>query len=327
VTPDTIFLDIGANVGFYAVQIARRLAGEGKVYAFEPHPKLVELLRRNAHLNGLLRAVECLPFALSDRNASTNLQYPHGHLGGGRIAGPGELLGHTLVESETKRLDDVFGPKFACDLVKIDVEGHEINVLNGMLNIIQNSPKIKILFEKLLPNMGTEVRLEKYFKDNGFVLYGVQSDSSLLELNSGGLVNWGGYALAARRGVIDDGMDRSRFSIFAKQLWPRAGSESRLLTDRLRCRGSHGTLMFHGPYWFLKRGRWRLKFHGHIRGTVAFSILERFGYGVSQFTFDAGQSEHTFTLQRDLVHFECAAWATKEETEIAVERIDFIRVA
>lgn len=84
--------------------------------------------------------------------------------------------------------------------------------------------------------------------------------------------------------------------------------------------------MFHGPYWFLKRGRWRLKFHGHIRGRVAFSILERFGYKVSEFTFEAGQSEHTFTLDRDLAHFECAAWSASDTAEIEVHAIEFVRI-
>ena len=325
VTPDTIFIDIGANVGFYAMQIGRRLTGEGKVYAFEPHPKLAELLQRNAYVNGLLRVVKCFPFALSDRNAPTNMQYPVGHLGGGRVAAVGDLLGHTPVKSEIKRLDDVLGSDFSCDLVKIDVEGHEINVLNGMRGIVANSPRIKILFEKLVPHMGVEQSLEKYFREIGFVLYGVQSDASLLELDPGGLSNWGGYALAARRGVIDDGMDRSRFSIFAKQFWLTANIETSPRTDKLRCSASGGELMFHGPYWFLKRGRWRLKFHGHIKGAVEFSILERFGYNVLRFTLEAGESEHLFTLHRDLVHFECAVWAVSVKAEIEVCRIEFIR--
>src|SRR5207237_10838503 len=46
VRPDTVFLDIGANIGFYAVQVARRLDRSGKVHAFEPHPQLGRLLRR-----------------------------------------------------------------------------------------------------------------------------------------------------------------------------------------------------------------------------------------------------------------------------------------
>src|SRR5256885_16158060 len=50
------------------------------------------------------------------------------------------------------RLDDLLGPDFRCNLVKIDVEGHELQVLDGMKRIVENSPDIKILFEKLTPN-------------------------------------------------------------------------------------------------------------------------------------------------------------------------------
>lgn len=324
--PDTIFIDIGANVGFFTIQIGRRLSGSGKIYAFEPHPKLAELLQRNAYVNGLRSVVQCFPFALSDRNAQANMQYPVGHLGGGRISPPGQVPGHTAVKSEMKRLDDVLGANFSCDLVKIDVEGHEMRVLRGMEKIVVNSPNIKILFEKLVKNLGNEENMERYFLDKGMDLYGVKSDASLSKLGTGYLRDWSGYVLAAKRGTIGDGMDRRRFSIFARQLWPRTEIEARSAADKLCCAADRGALMFHGPYWFLKRGRWRLKLHGRIRGAVTFSILERFGYAVSQFTFEVGQSAHEFLLRRDLVHFECAARAASKRAEIEVEAIELVRI-
>ena len=58
---------------------------------------------------------------------------------------------------------------------------------------------------------------------------------------------------------------------------------------------------------------------------MTFSLLERFGYAVSQFTLEAGQMEHVLTLRRDLVHFECAAYAAGAGTEIDVGRIEFVR--
>jgi len=117
--------------------------------------------------------------------------------------------------------------------------------------------------------------------------------------------------LAAAPSVIDDGLNRSRFSIYAKQLWRRAPVPPTPQTqiDGIYRADSSGALLFHGPYWFLKRGRWRVKLHGRILGAVTFSLLERFGYAVSQFTLEAGQTEHVLILRRDLVHFECAAYA------------------
>ncbi len=332
VTPDTVFVDVGANVGFYTVEIARRLSGTGRVYAFEPHPKLIELLRRNAFVNGLAPVVSDFPFALSDHNGPADLQYPLGHLGGGQVSAPGQIAGHavaghSVVRSELKKLDDVLGRDFRCDLVKIDVEGHELNVLEGMREIVGNSPRIKILFEKLVPKIGNETDLEQYFAAQGFALYAVGADASLAELAEGGLRDWGGYALAAPRGVIDgEALNRSRFSIYAKQLWrrPTVSATDAAAADG-HYRASAGALLFHGPYWFLKRGRWRFKLHGRVRGAVKFSLLERFGYPVSSFNLEAGQSEQVLVLRRDLVHFECAAYAASSDAEIEIDRIDFIR--
>ena len=319
---DTVFLDIGANIGFFTLKLSKRLGPRGRVYAFEPHPVLYKLLHRNVYVNGLNRVVSCFQVALSDENTTATLQYPVGHLGGGRL-GSGEIAGHTPVEADVRRLDDLLAPDFRCDVVKIDVEGHEISVLNGMKQIVNNSPQIKILFEKLGPNVGTEPALEGYFSELGLALYGVGPDASLQALQTGGLAEWDGYVLAARRGAIEDGLRRARFSVYAGQLL--APTASIPAPGLLRRTADQGELLFHGPYWHLRQGIWRFKLHGKVRGTVRFSLLERFGHPVLDFSLEGGQSEHVFVVQRDLVYFECAAYAADGQAEIAVERLEFIR--
>jgi FkbM family methyltransferase len=131
VKEDTIFLDIGANIGLFTLQIGKRVLHKGRVYSFEPHPKLSNLLRWNVHLNGLTSIVTCFSFGLSDQNLPAKFAYPIGHLGGGGVGDLPNSPGYDIVDSELRRLDDVLGPEFSCDLVKIDVEGHEINVLRA----------------------------------------------------------------------------------------------------------------------------------------------------------------------------------------------------
>lgn len=321
VRDDTVFLDIGANVGFYTLQVGRRVFPKGKVYAFEPNPELHELLCRNVYVNGRGDFIECFQLGLSDRNGTATFQYPKGHLGGGHIGGPGSVSGHRAVEAEIRRLDDLFGEDFRCDLVKIDVEGHELNVLNGMKRVVRNSPEIKILFEKLTPNATTDDAVEVYFLELGFELYAVQSDASLLPLGANGLAGWSGYVLAARPGTIDGGLQRARFSLWGGQL-SKPNSSQRGVAQQ---RGSHGEMLFHGPYWLLRSGTWRCKVHGDIRGTVCICLLERFGHPVLDFVVEADKAEHVFTIQHDLVYFECAAYAASPEAEIALDRVEFIR--
>src|SRR5712691_9034867 len=108
---DTVFLDIGANIGFFSLKLSKRLGPQGRVYAFEPHPRIYELLRRNVYVNGLSKVVACFELALSDKNTTATLQYPTGHLGGGHL-GSDEPSGHTDIDAELRRLDDLLGADF-----------------------------------------------------------------------------------------------------------------------------------------------------------------------------------------------------------------------
>ncbi|MBV8889381.1 MAG: FkbM family methyltransferase [Alphaproteobacteria bacterium] len=324
VTPDTVFLDIGANLGFFSLQIGRRLTGTGKVYAFEPHPMLLSLLQRNLFVNGLAPVVTCYGLALSDENAPAELHYPFDHLGGGAFAPATPERGGNVVKCEARRLDDVLDADFRCDLVKIDVEGHELDVLNGMRRIVANSPRIKILFEKLSPQAGTEAAIEGYCDELGLTLYAVRPDSSLSVLAPGELSGWVGYGLAAAPGAIENGLQRTRFTIFPKQMLV-PDRERGSVGEKLHRTGPRGQILFHGPYWFIARGTWRLKWLGDIRGTVLVWLLERFGQRVLSFELDRDRLEHVFTLPRDLVHFECAACSAGVEAEINVRGLELIR--
>lgn len=75
VRPDTVFLDIGANCGFFTLQIGQRLSAAGKIYAFEPHPELSRMLHRNVANLPIDRTVAIFSMALSDSNGRTKLYY------------------------------------------------------------------------------------------------------------------------------------------------------------------------------------------------------------------------------------------------------------
>ena len=81
--------DVGANVGFYTLLFAGLVGGEGRVLAFEPFPRKVELLRRHVEMNRR-RNVRIFPSALGDFDGETGF-HPRPGASMGRIAPGGPL--------------------------------------------------------------------------------------------------------------------------------------------------------------------------------------------------------------------------------------------
>lgn len=109
------FVDVGANVGAYSV----RAASSGmKVYSFEPNPENAKVLRRNAEINHL--SVDLFECALGSKEGEARLS-PNGALS--RVS----LDGSVVIPVRT--LDSFDLPRV--DLLKVDVEGHEFEVLKG----------------------------------------------------------------------------------------------------------------------------------------------------------------------------------------------------
>jgi FkbM family methyltransferase len=137
-----VFLDIGANVGFYSLFAARRVGPSGRVIAFEPDPMTFESLTRSLRYNGLGWA-SSVNVALSDREGEMpffTVSDGSAHSLVPEIASrAGRYSGKALVR--VTRLDDLVREKVVdaarIDLIKIDVEGEEPRTVAGMLATLE----------------------------------------------------------------------------------------------------------------------------------------------------------------------------------------------
>lgn len=133
------FLDIGANVGNHSLYLAKFLRA-ALVLPVEPNPLATELLLANLHLNGVAGRADLrfLGIGLSDHAAeSSAVRAPRRNLGAGRLV---EGEGGIRIACG----DDLFAG-MAFDLVKVDVEGMELQVLAGLEGLVRaNRPKLFI---------------------------------------------------------------------------------------------------------------------------------------------------------------------------------------
>ncbi|MFB5762609.1 FkbM family methyltransferase [Paenibacillus medicaginis] len=145
-TSSTI-LDIGANCGFYSLQLARQYP-DSQVYAFEPIPATFEYLQQNLALNHVTN-VTAYNVGLSNQEGTFPVYFYKGGSGNSSLK---NLSGHEkveLVECQFRRLnsyiDEIPGP---IDFIKCDVEGAELLVVESGLEVIQRHKPI--LFLELL---------------------------------------------------------------------------------------------------------------------------------------------------------------------------------
>jgi FkbM family methyltransferase len=134
-------VDIGANVGFFSLLFGQCVGSGGKVIAFEPQPGVFERLNANVALNPVL-PVKVERLAVSDA-AGVLRFYPgdRSHSGVGSLR-PRESEGDAVLV-ESVRLDDLLSPDLPVHLIKVDVEGAEMRVVNGMKRTIRRySPHV-----------------------------------------------------------------------------------------------------------------------------------------------------------------------------------------
>ncbi|KWX56720.1 FkbM family methyltransferase [Mycobacterium sp. NAZ190054] len=146
-------IDVGASWGMFTYHFARLVGTAGTVYSYEPHPANVKVLQKLADVNP---AVRFRLAAVSDVAGEADLLVPKSHH---RLVTAQSSLTHGfdgLARVEVQKmavptvvLDDEIPDDGAVDFMKVDVEGHELNVLNGARSMIdRHRPPLLVEIEQ-----------------------------------------------------------------------------------------------------------------------------------------------------------------------------------
>ncbi|MCC6640525.1 MAG: FkbM family methyltransferase [Deltaproteobacteria bacterium] len=148
--PGDVAIDLGANIGIVAFQMARCVGPTGRVHAFEPQPDLVKRLAEDATANGYTQIV-VHPVALSDHDGRAHFNVAHDNCGGAALS-DAEAPGYRRIEVEVRRAARVFEgldlpARARVRLVKLDVEGHEDIVLADLRSWLEVKSPDVVVFE------------------------------------------------------------------------------------------------------------------------------------------------------------------------------------
>ncbi len=169
--PGLVFYDVGANVGYYSLLAAKYVDNTGEVIAFEPFPKNIEYLSHHILLNRLTN-IKIIPKALSDHSGKDKFFC-------GNEASSCHINPEGNIEVTVSTLDAILKEESIRppDIIKVDIEGSEIDFLKGAVNILKiNSPLIFMavhspqLFVLLFKTI-TELKLPYVIRDlNGEII-------------------------------------------------------------------------------------------------------------------------------------------------------------
>jgi FkbM family methyltransferase len=146
--PGDTFIDVGANFGWYTVIGAKAVGATGRVIAFEPVPRNLEFLRRNVAANEC-NNTKIETMALSNKSGSVTIHLARDNLGGHTMIEMATGPDHSdKIEVRAMTLDEYLKAdtgKIA--LIKIDAEGAEGYILEGMRETLQKHPDMVIFME------------------------------------------------------------------------------------------------------------------------------------------------------------------------------------
>ena len=171
-----VFFDVGANVGIYSIYAALRKP-TAIIYAFEPEYSNLHQLKMNIINNDLLKNVIPFAIAISDQTGVSYLHIqeftPGGALSTEQRGSINKTYGKDVVWKEgivTSTLDYISDKvDIQPNLIKIDVDGNELKILNGGRKVFSNN-KLRSIIIEMIENLPNYSGIKKYLNDQGFKL-------------------------------------------------------------------------------------------------------------------------------------------------------------
>lgn len=207
VGPGDSAIDIGANIGYYTLLLARLVGAEGRVIAFEPDEMSFDILLRNVALNGY-ENVTLSDLAVSATNQDSFLYRDRfGNLDHRIISIPGQS---ERVAISTRTLDGYLGdPTPRIDFIKMDIQGAEGLALEGMRTTLGVNDRVILVTE---------------YWPQGLEASGYGAERYLRSLHELGFL------------LFDLRAGETPIATDARRLFGRYGPDSRLHTNLLCCR-------------------------------------------------------------------------------------------
>jgi len=142
IQPGMTVVDVGANIGIYTRFFSKLTGESGRVHAFEPAPSNFKRLQENV---GHMANVSLNHAAIGDRSGTIKL-YVSAELNvDHRTFDSGD--GREEIDVPVVSLDDYFLTGQRVDLIKIDVQGYELSVLQGAKRVLKENRDVKVLME------------------------------------------------------------------------------------------------------------------------------------------------------------------------------------
>ena len=160
---DTI-IDVGANIGTQTLSFSEKVGNKGKVLAFEPQSHIAQCLNTNLTLNGINNVIvdnaaiskKCGWAKINDKEFEESGRY-----------GEAGISKEGTTKIRTINLDEI--DLDSCSLIKIDIEGHEWDAIQGGESFLKKHKPV-LYIEAKKDEEGTK-KFIKWFFDNGWVCY------------------------------------------------------------------------------------------------------------------------------------------------------------
>lgn len=166
-----VVADVGANIGYFSSLMSKRAGSEGVVLSFEPNPQILEILKANT---SNLKNISLHTVALSEGDGLETLYAPSGYVENRGLASLSGEKASAIARVELKTLDSFnVQPR----ILKMDVEGHELQVLKGAVCTLKTAEHV-VFEEHDLKTSG----VRSFLEEQGFKIFYLQKKFSGLVL-------------------------------------------------------------------------------------------------------------------------------------------------
>ncbi|MDH7796150.1 MULTISPECIES: FkbM family methyltransferase [unclassified Beijerinckia] len=342
-SPADVVLDIGANFGLYSLIAGDVVRDNGRLFSFEASPHTFQFLKRTALVNRLFWSGRnsFVNAAVSDAPGEASFVSYMNSLGGSHIQNASQDLPEATVVDRVKQIsiDDFLDKDLKVDLVKIDVEGNELNVLKGMQEVIKRSPSIRIILE-YYTNSAEPTEQGKAVLDFiwsiGLTACSIGGKGILTEIPKGKYPTGNLYLFLTKTPQQDVVRTSNLIALKMRGFQYHnvyRGPSALLHGDgTFKFEKSHHLettepTLFFGPYIPLQRGRYQLRAKAESTGPAHITFAHDLGNTiVAQFIIDDWKSPIEFTLDIDISDLEIIVRRTPDLERLQISEMELARI-